>query len=390
MRENNRKPIEKCIKKLPQFTTMNVIDGQAGLVIYSSLIFYSLTIDNILNIIVLLILAGVTLSTLVGDNGIITKAQEAKQNMANASAEEQQLIQNLVNSINAISEGGSGGIVTPPEPEPLPDPTDPDNWNPEKVIDVVTETVDGEELHAPIPDGFTASKVDGEDTISDGLVIYETEEEVNSSNHDIALTTYNQYVWIPVKEINDMVMCKSKTTDTQCHIIRVDDEGSPNGFYLKCETHNSTDLAGKLYEGRPDITDTDDGGMILTYEMDPNQTDQAYDPNSGSREPAIITGNSTGDGTQYDGASNNYHGLANAQAFLTQLNNDFNDMVKSVYTYGGFYVGRYEMGEGGSTKKGQTVLTAEGDSGNMWYGLYNVARQKGEAINREMIWRMPV
>ena len=37
---------------LPQFTTMNVIDGQAGLVSYSSLIFYSLTIDNILNIMV--------------------------------------------------------------------------------------------------------------------------------------------------------------------------------------------------------------------------------------------------------------------------------------------------------------------------------------------------
>ena len=51
MRENNRNPIEKCRKKLPQFTTMNVIDGQAGLVIYSSLIFYSLTIDNILNIV---------------------------------------------------------------------------------------------------------------------------------------------------------------------------------------------------------------------------------------------------------------------------------------------------------------------------------------------------
>ena len=57
MRENNRNSIEKCRKKLPQFTTMNVIDGQAGLIIYTSLIFYSLTIDNILNIIVLLILA---------------------------------------------------------------------------------------------------------------------------------------------------------------------------------------------------------------------------------------------------------------------------------------------------------------------------------------------
>ena len=79
MRENNRKPIEKCRRKLSQFTTMNVIDGQAGLVIYSSLIFYSLTIDNILNIIVLLILAGITIITLTGNNGIIKQTTEAKK-----------------------------------------------------------------------------------------------------------------------------------------------------------------------------------------------------------------------------------------------------------------------------------------------------------------------
>ena len=300
--------------------------------------------------------------------------------MANASAEEQQLIQNLVNRINAISEGGSGGIVTPPED---PKPELPAGWNPDKVIDVVTEVVDEEELHAPIPDGFTSSKVDGENTISGGLVIYETEEEVNSSNHDTALTTYNQYVWIPVTEINDMVMCKSKTADTQCNIIRVDDKASPNGFYLKCEPHNSTDLAGKLY----DVTQTAGGkGTPYTYEMDPNQTDQAYNPNSGNREPAIITGLN---GDKYDGASNNYHGLGSAQAFLTQLNNDFKDMVKSVYTYGGFYVGRYEMGEGGSTKKGQTVVCNDSDENN-WYGMYKALRQKGDSTNREMIWRMPV
>ena len=79
MRGNNRKSIEKCRKRLPQFTTMNVIDGQAGLVIYSSLIFYSLTIDNILNIIVLLILAGITIITLTGNNGILKQATEAKK-----------------------------------------------------------------------------------------------------------------------------------------------------------------------------------------------------------------------------------------------------------------------------------------------------------------------
>ena len=67
MRENNRKTIAS-IRKLSQFTIMNVIDGQAGLESYSSLIFYSLTINNILNIIVLLILAGVSIMMLTGQN----------------------------------------------------------------------------------------------------------------------------------------------------------------------------------------------------------------------------------------------------------------------------------------------------------------------------------
>ncbi len=78
MREKYRKSIAS-LNKFPQFTTMNVIDGQAGLISYASLIFYSLTIDNILNIIVLLILAGVTIATLTGNNGILTKANEAKE-----------------------------------------------------------------------------------------------------------------------------------------------------------------------------------------------------------------------------------------------------------------------------------------------------------------------
>ena len=63
MREKNRKTIE-IEKMLPQFTTMNVIDGQAGLMSYSSLIFYSLTIDNILNILVLQAIVTTTIRTI--------------------------------------------------------------------------------------------------------------------------------------------------------------------------------------------------------------------------------------------------------------------------------------------------------------------------------------
>ena len=91
MREKNRKPIAS-IKKLPQFTTMNVIDGQAGLVNYSSLIFYSLTIDNILNIIVLLILVGVTIAAISGDNGILQNAARAKEQTEKAEKDEKETL----------------------------------------------------------------------------------------------------------------------------------------------------------------------------------------------------------------------------------------------------------------------------------------------------------
>ena len=103
MRENNRNSIEKCRKKLPQFTTMNVIDGQAGLMSYSSLIFYSLTIDNILNIIVLLILAAVSIATLTGENGILTRAQDAKTDTE--IAEEKEAIGIAYNGVMADNKG---------------------------------------------------------------------------------------------------------------------------------------------------------------------------------------------------------------------------------------------------------------------------------------------
>ena len=88
MRENNRNSIAS-IEKFPQFTTMHVIDGQAGLIICASLIFYSLTIDNILNIIVLLILAAISITMLTGDNSLLKRAVEAKEKTGIAGTKEQ-------------------------------------------------------------------------------------------------------------------------------------------------------------------------------------------------------------------------------------------------------------------------------------------------------------
>ena len=56
----------------------------------------------VITIIVLLILAGVTISLVVGDNSVIHKAQDAKTNMGNAQNRENEELQNLSNYMNGI------------------------------------------------------------------------------------------------------------------------------------------------------------------------------------------------------------------------------------------------------------------------------------------------
>ena len=59
----------------------------------------------VITIIVLIILAGVSINTLIGDNGIITKAQQAKENILLAQEEETKQLNQLYSQLNYI-EGG--------------------------------------------------------------------------------------------------------------------------------------------------------------------------------------------------------------------------------------------------------------------------------------------
>lgn len=99
MNRKNRNSIASCLK-LPQFITMNVIDGQAGLVRYYSLIFYSLTINNILNIIILVILTSVTIVAITGNDGILKKALLAKNRYKNSQGEENKTLNEYENGID--------------------------------------------------------------------------------------------------------------------------------------------------------------------------------------------------------------------------------------------------------------------------------------------------
>ena len=128
MREKNRKSIE-IEKMLPQFTTMNVIDGQAGLMSYSSLIFYSLTIDNILNIVILIILATITINAAFGEGGLIEKAQQAKNLTEESTISEQEKLNSLMDEYaNMMAEDEE---ITEPE-EPVANEVNPDEPKPEE------------------------------------------------------------------------------------------------------------------------------------------------------------------------------------------------------------------------------------------------------------------
>ena len=100
----------------------------------------------VVTIIILLILAGITINMLLGKDGIIRTAQEAKNTWEGAVANEQEEIQNLANELNEIITGG-GEL-----------PTVPEEWDLTKVTPVLSD----DNQYVPVPNGFVASTVTGE------------------------------------------------------------------------------------------------------------------------------------------------------------------------------------------------------------------------------------
>ena len=142
----------------------------------------------VVTIVILLILSGVTINMLLGEDGIIRTAQEAKNTWEGAVANEQQEIQNLVNELNSIMNGGED--ETPTDPEEIVD------------ITTVTEIVQKEEGQKAkdtygnvvvVPKGFKVVTSEAT-TVPEGIVI---EDGTGTET-----TTGNQFVWIPVGTVH--------------------------------------------------------------------------------------------------------------------------------------------------------------------------------------------
>ena len=133
----------------------------------------------VITMVVLLILAGVSIAMLTGNNGILTQAKLAKEKTALAKEEEEKQLAQNNKYINDKTGKVKPGIIV--------NKIEKNNYS------------DGTNL-ATVPQGFTVSGKEEEQIIANGLVIYDIpESEISSVDWNTASTKYNQFVWIPVE-----------------------------------------------------------------------------------------------------------------------------------------------------------------------------------------------
>ena len=301
----------------------------------------------VITVIIIIILTTVAINFAFGDNGLINRAEQARDFYANDTKYTEESMSNVESYLEGMLPGGSGdGGDEPDVPE---EPTLPDGWDGDKVTP--EESSDG--VTVPVPIGYTASKATGETSVNDGFVIYEGTEEVNDGNVDEAKTSRNQFVWIPVPDISQIA---NQTSGT-------DNNGRQN-------------YQGKLYD------------FSLTGATEKTSYGQGT---TSYREPDIVT--------DYDGTDAAINASYFAEAisssmtgaqFRTQLQEEFNEMIESVDTYGGFYIGRYETGNLESNITTEPVVVKENESISKvnWYYMYQNSKKVAANSNvvSTMIW----
>ena len=179
--------------------------------------------------------------------------------------------------------------------------------------------------------GGTEITEDVEKTQKGGFVIYEGTDAVTDSNKWEAQCNRNQYVWIPIADVSDM--------------------------YWRDQT------TGKKY------------GTTYTF------TSSSYSKSSSNKkEPQT---------TQYDKQSTyltQYLNGMSREDFLMEMEIDFDKMLNSVATYGGYYIGRYETGD--LSQATPVIKRMNTDLSNQtWYIMWKKARKlSGTSAGVQMIW----
>ena len=294
----------------------------------------------VVTIVVLLILAGVTISLLLDENGIIKKSKDARREYGQAKANEQEDLSNLSDMIeeataeptpkvNVNTKAGENSTINGKKGTSK-NPTIPKNYIP---IDTATSTWG---------DGSTAPS---QDSVNHGLVI---KDEKN-----------NEWVWVPVDSTTLATMYEESSDEKTL-----------------CGTTGETAVKTKLYS--KSITIGTDSNKTTMSRTTPGTTTNPYD-----REPDLVVGN---DGAKYDAKDTFYKTILGDTGTKEQLAQLFVDeykaMIESISKYGGFYIGRYELSEAGVQKDKATLTNTN------WYNLYKKCTElnASDKVETRMIW----
>ena len=297
----------------------------------------------VVTIVVLLILAGVSISLVLDNNGIIGKSKEARDKYAKSRKNEQE---DLENTSEWIDEQVTGN------PRPIKVAVD--------TKATANGTINGKRATSNnpiIPEGYTpidtdtskwgdGSSAPTQSDVDQGLVITDDGG--------------NEWVWIPVSDVT--VMCDTSNS-------------------IEYTLDGTDKVTTRLYS-RP-IKIEVDASSINPYESQELKAAPRGIPgnNSSFREPDLIIINSS----EYDVKEQNYKGILGfespekmAEAFVA----NYNEMINSIQKYGGFYIGRYELSSEGVKKDKQTLTNKN------WYNLYAICKDlnASDKVETQMVW----
>ena len=266
----------------------------------------------VVTIVVLLILAGVSISLVLNNNGVISKAKDAKNQYAEAQTNDEKQLNEVSDWIDTKVGETTGG-------------------------DSVTK-IDG----VPIPDGYYY--VGG--TKAKGLVISDAEadnEKYKGQENVGKDLAGNQWVWVPVE--------------------------TPSSLYTTVD-------AGVALDGSTGVKTT----KYTNSEIISGNTRVKPGDTSSYREPDIVPDSTHGD-TDERAKTAGFSSLANMAETMVS---EYEEMIRSIEKYKGFYIGRYELTANGE----KTGATQTCENGVNWYTLYKncTTLAVGSKVKTRMIW----
>ena len=291
----------------------------------------------VITIVVLLILAGVSLSLVIGNDGILTRSKDTANKYGRQAENEQQGLNDVETWLgqqfgeNAGSGENTGVIKVPVNTKATSNGTingkEPNINNP-----IIPKN------YIPINSG-NANWGDGNNSpaqgsVDNGLVIKDSDN--------------NEWVWIPVEAstLSNMYVTSTKT----------DGEGFYGNSSVTTKIYTNTTTIGR------------EGDTVTISRGTPGTT--------GWREPDLIV---------FDQREAYYKTILefeDAQSTAEAYSRDYANMIASIQKYGGFYIGRYELSNEGVQKDKESLTNIN------WYYLYKKCKSlnASEKVESRMIY----